>query len=117
MIKINGKKYPYKFGMSVLKRVGQDLGKETISDLVETFSSKDYENLTMDDLDDVSSLLFHAINRGCEVQGTEFPLTKDDVLDAVYDDPKSFGDMMNSFSDSLGGDGGNPEAPQKGGKK
>lgn len=113
-------KYPYIFGISVIKRMAQDRGVEKVEDAITLFSQIDYDHPTGADLDTLSSLFFYAFERGSERAQIDFELSQDDVLDYLYTNTDAMARMMDEFVLSIGSqkvdESGNSKAPRKKGQ-
>lgn len=89
-IKLGGKKYPIKFGMSVIGQVLRSR-KGKMSEL----------QAVLDDILAFYELIYYATIKGCRKAKKEFLLDFDEFTDLLDEDTNEFNRMSNLFAESM----------------
>lgn len=98
-IKIDGSKYPVKFGLSVIRAFARAKGFSTLDAFEGWYTKADDKNLEM--LDDIATLLLLGIERGCKKDGIECDIDGDDILDLIQSDPAEFVKLQTILQNSI----------------
>lgn len=99
-ISINGQAYPIHFGLSVTKNYCKVKNIE-LHEFDGVFGKINFEKVSIADIEDLVLLINEGFKRGCEKKGIVFPLTEDDLVDAILEEDGFIGLVMESFMDSL----------------
>ena len=108
-VKINGKKYPVKFGFNALRHFSKATGT-SIADM-----SQIGENM---DFDIAINLMFYGLQDGARAAKESFTYTLEDLADDLDHDMDAIERCMTIFAGMMGGDkGGEKKSPGKGKEK
>ena len=113
-VTIEKKKYPYLFGMAVLKRFAATKKEKSINKALASITEIDFNDPSPENMDDLANLLLSAIQRGMRKNGKECTLNEDDMIDWIYSGSSDLTEMINAFSESIGS--GEDATPTKSGK-
>ncbi len=91
-IKINGKNYPVKFGLSNIRRWAVANGMASINEFEGWLTGLNDGNF--ESLGQMASLFHNGLERGAAKSGTELDLDEDDLLDMAVSSPEIFEKLM-----------------------
>jgi len=99
-IKIDGKDFPIKFGNGCIKRFCMNHVPpfEDLGEFYNIFSNIDTSNLTLKSFDDISLIIYSAIQSGCDLKGVECSLTYDQLYELLGDDLEIMPQAMKIFA-------------------
>jgi len=101
-VTIENKKYPFLFGMAVLKRFADYKQIKSVNKSLEVITSMNFNDPSPQNMDDLATLFLYSLQRGSAKEGKEIKLNLDDIIDWIYSGSSDLQKMINHFTDSLG---------------
>lgn len=101
-VTIENKKYPFIFGMSVLKRFAKYKNLKSVNNSLGVITTINFNDPSPENMDDLGSFFLFSFERAAEKEGKELKLTVNDIIDWIYTGTADLQKMIDVFTESIG---------------